>query len=312
MISATAPAKTILFGEHAVVYARPAIAVPVCDVQAKVSLRPRPAAQPNACWLEARDIALNSWMHELSPDHPLRSSFEQTLTALQIKEFAPMEMVISSTIPIAAGLGSGAAISIAMIRALSRYFSRPLSITTINQLAFEIEKIHHGNPSGIDNTVISYRQPVYFIRNQPPQPFSLGKPIALVIADSGCASPTAIAVTRVRKRWQAHKTRMEKLFDKIGTIAVEACTLMISGERDNLGELMNQNHTLLVEMGVSNPDLDNLAASALNAGAQGAKLSGAGLGGNVIALVQPENSQHVADAMRAAGAVKCIQTEVQK
>ncbi|MBN1149066.1 MAG: hypothetical protein JXA78_17540, partial [Anaerolineales bacterium] len=165
---------------------------------------------------------------------------------------------------------------------------------------------HHGTPSGIDNTVVAYAMPVYFVRGQGLQTLSLPRPFTLVIGDTGVASPTAIAVGDVRRAWQAGPQRYEALFDSIGEIAVRARQAIESGARDELGPLMDQNHACLREIGVSSPELERLVAAAREAGALGAKLSGGGRGGNMIALANPKIAEDVAQALLEAGARRTI------
>ena len=158
--------------------------------------------------------------------------------------------------------------------------------------------------------MIAYGQPVYFVRGQPPQPFAIGRPFTLVIADTGIRSPTRIAVEDVRASWQAEPARFEALFDRAAAAVEAARTAISAGEPEKLGPLMDENHTLLQEMGVSCPELDTLVAAARSAGALGAKLSGGGRGGNMIALVTAETAPQVAEALVTADAVRVIITEV--
>jgi mevalonate kinase len=180
----------------------------------------------------------------------------------------------------------------------------------ISALVYEVERLHHGTPSGIDNTVVVYGQPVYFVRGQPPQTFAIGRPFTLAIADSGIASPTRIAVGDVRRSWEQEPARFEGLFDRVAAIVEDARTTIAGGQPERLGPLMDRNHALLQEIGVSCPELDTLVAAARGAGALGAKLSGAGRGGNMIALVTTETASRVAEALTVAGAVRVIVTEV--
>src|SRR5690606_39028211 len=110
-----------------------------------------------------------------------------------------IQINISSTIPVASGLGSGAAVSVALLRALSSFFSLQLTEHQINEMVFESEKLHHGTPSGIDNTVITFNKPVYFVKDQPIETFTVGKPFTIIIADTGIPAPTKESVGDVRK-----------------------------------------------------------------------------------------------------------------
>jgi mevalonate kinase len=182
-------------------------------------------------------------------------------------------------------------------------------------LAYEVDKLHHGTPSGIDNTVITYEKPIYFIKQGFDLPgtqevFQVSKPFVIVIADTGIPSPTSQAVGDVRTSWQKDKTTFEALFEHAGKIANQARTAIASGEISALGPLMNSNQLLLDQMGVSSAKLDRLIQTALEAGAPGAKLSGGGRGGNMIALATKDTSRKVAAALRSAGATSTIITTV--
>jgi mevalonate kinase len=217
---------------------------------------------------------------------------------------------VSSSIPIASGLGSGAAVSVAIVRALVAAAGRDVSAAVASEIAFEVEKLHHGTPSGVDNTVVAFGQPVYFVRGRPPLPFDLGQPFLLAIGDTGIASPTKVAVGDVRARWEAETERYGRLFDRVGRIVDEARDVIAAGEPEALGPLMDANHELLQEIGVSCPELDRLVLAARQAGAGGAKLCGGGRGGNMLALVTQDTAEAVAHALRAGGAVRVIVTEI--
>lgn len=318
MSTASAPGKVILFGEHAVVYGRPALAVPVMQVQANARADWGTNERMGGIWadavlVQAPDIGLFSPLSRLLADqtpHPLGAVISATLQGLGIVRPPAFAVTVTSTIPVASGLGSGAAVSVAIIRALAGLFERPLTDEQVNQIAYDIEKLHHGTPSGIDNTVITYAKPVYFVRGEPIQPFDVARPFTLLIADTGISAPTRESVADVRKLWQADKSHWEAVFDQVAEIAQRARKAIESGETASLGALMDANHALLQEMTVSSPQLDRLVEAAKTSGAEGAKLSGGGRGGNMIALVQSERAESVASALKAAGAKNTILTDI--
>jgi len=299
-----APGKVILFGEHAVVYGRPAIAAPVTQVRARAHIFPA-----STCTVEAIDLHQRVEVARAPADDPFALMVRLVCDALQ-RPLPPWRIVITSDIPIAAGLGSGAAISAAIGRAMLAGFNAHLPNETLSALVYEVEKLHHGTPSGIDNTVVVYERPVWFVRGREPEPFAVARPIPLLIADTGVPSPTRIAVGDVRRAWEQEPARFEALFDEIGDIARQARSAIEEGDIPALGPLMHANQTLLARMGVSSPELDRLVRAALDAGAAGAKLSGAGRGGNMIALVSDDIAEEVANALRAAGAVRVISTTI--
>jgi len=310
VISASAPAKVILFGEHAVVYGQPAIAVPVSSLRATATVEYR---SPDG--LGVRSVAA-----DLAQTFPTQVDVSTVDSALSLttqlvcqKIGVPtpdITITIDSDIPIASGLGSGAAVSTAIARALTTALGHPLDSEAISQLVYEVEKLHHGTPSGIDNTVIAYEQPVYFVRGHPIESITIAKPFHLLIADSGRGALTRVTVGEVRKLYEVNPDQIQPILDAIGRIATQAREFITTGMTDMLGSLMLDNHGLLQQLTVSSPELDTLVKAAMEAGALGAKLSGGGRGGNMIVLVTEQSSDEVADAIRRAGAVRVISTMV--
>jgi mevalonate kinase len=326
MSSASAPGKIILFGEHAVVYGRPALAIPVTQVGVTVAIQitstnneiPDIPSQSNQDWKERISIfapaihrsgVLASYDSSRKAD-PIGMVIENVVKELEINSPPSLHIDISSSIPVSSGFGSGAAVSVALVRALAATFGRTIPDEKVSQIAFEAEKLHHGTPSGIDNTVVTYARPVYFIKDKPIQTFAVGAPFTLVIADSGIRAATRESVGDVRRLWLANPQRFEDIFTEIAAIVETARRAIQQGDEEELGELMNQNHRFLQELTVSSPLLDHLKQAALNAGASGAKLSGGGRGGNLIALVSSETIDCVATALGRAGARQIIITTV--
>ncbi len=307
MTSASAPGKIILFGEHAVVYGRPALAVPVTQVQATATVHPT----QDGIWISAPQIHLRARLSDLGPEQPLAAAVYQALNRLGITHPPALEVHIESDIPVAAGLGSGAAVSVAILRALSSFLGQPFDDETVNALAYEIEKLHHGTPSGIDNTVVTYRQPVYFVKGQAAERLRVGAPFTIVIGDSGIPAPTRESVRAVRQLWESDPARWNRVFDSIGDLVQSARRAIENGEIAALGPLMDSNHALLRELTVSSPELDRLVEAARAGGAWGAKLSGGGRGGNIIALVPPEKQGIVQQALQQAGATRVIITRIE-
>ena len=328
MTTSSAPGKIILFGDHAVVYGRPALAVPVTQVQATATVS---ATSQPGIWIEAPDIRLASELSRLAPDHPLAAVMNRVFSALPLPASPPIffekrgglggtTIRITSTIPVASGLGSGAAVSVAIIRALSSFLGQPLPDEHVSALAYEVEKLHHGIPSGIDNTVVTYAKPVYFVKTFPSpsrrgvgcevETLHVGAPFTIVIGDTGLSAPTKETVSDVHKLWEADQPRWEKVFDAVGEIVQEARRAIETGDIPALGPLMDDNHKLLQEMTVSCPELDRLVEASRKSGALGAKLSGGGRGGNMIALVEAKNAPALAEALISAGAQRTIVTTV--
>lgn len=312
MTTASVPGKIILFGEHAVVYGRPALAVPVTQVHANVEIRDRTSEGSDSAgiWIHAPNINLHTELNTLPSDHPLASVIHNFLFLSRVSPFPNLEIKISSTIPVASGLGSGAAVTVALTRALASHLNFPMDDEQVNAFAYEIEKIHHGTPSGIDNTVVTYARPVYFIKGQSLETFTVGRPFTIVIGNTGISAPTKESVGAVRKLWEADQARWDNVFDEMGDIAFAARRVIEEGWTKMLGALMDENHALLQDLTVSSPELDALVTAARQAGALGAKMSGGGRGGNMIALVESENTEAVAKALLEAGASNTIITQV--
>jgi mevalonate kinase len=311
-VQATSPGKLILFGEHAVVYHRPAIAVPVADLRAEATVQAVDASDDFR--IIAPDLNKNYQLDQAAADDPLALIVRLTLQHLGQTLPIGVTLTVSSTIPLGRGLGSGAAISTAIVQALSQFYDQPLPRAEISALVYEAEKLYHGTPSGIDNTVVAFEQPVYFIKGRPIQRMQVGQSFTLVVGDTGLVAPTHQVVGDLRQRWQADRSRYEGYFDEIGTIATQARIAIEQElvEIEAIGKLMDQNQELLETIEVSSTELERLIAAARQAGALGAKLSGAGWGGNMIALVQPETAAGVAQTLTGAGATGVIVTEVRK
>jgi mevalonate kinase len=299
-----APGKIILFGEHAVVYGRPAIAAPLHQLRAYANV-----FEDDECVVEAPDIGRRLRVAEATREDPLAQVVR--LVCSQVGRPLPRwRVVVRSQIPVASGLGSGAAVAAAMARALLSGFGVDWPPEQLSALVYEVEKMHHGSPSGVDNTVVVYGRPVWFVRGLPPEPFAVGAPLHLLIADTGIASPTRVVVSDVRAAWESAPSRFEALFDRIGQIAQRARAWIEAGRKAAVGEAMDENHALLNEIGVGSPELDRLCTAARGAGAMGAKLSGGGRGGNMIALARPENLERVEQALLAAGARQVVGTQL--
>jgi mevalonate kinase len=302
---ATACGKIILLGEHAVVYGQPAIAIPVTTLRAQASLIPG----PDACFLSAKDIGLEASLDALSAHQPLAFCIRLASDRLHI-QVPHGTITLSSQIPVASGLGSGAAVSTALVRLLAVIAGRAIAPADTSAIVWEVERLYHGTPSGVDNTVIAWELPIWFVAGKKPHPLRVADPVRLLIADSGIPGETKVAVGGLRQRWQEDPLRYQSLFDKIGALALAGRTALENGDMKTLGMAMTEDHGCLAQMGVSLPVLDRLVDSALSAGAWGAKLSGGGLGGHIIALIRPKDEIEIAHALRDAGATSVYATSL--
>jgi mevalonate kinase len=292
---ASAPGKVILFGEHAVVYGHPGIALPLPHCRAEAELIGMPGSEHFL--IEADDLGQSYRGDDPPPKGPGRALVAAVRELHRVRPRLPLagwRLRIRSAIPIARGLGSGAAVSVAILRALARGFSLDLSADELVALAFELEKIHHGRPSGIDNTVIALERPLWFVKGAPPEVLETPHPL-LVVGDSGAAPSTQEVVAAVAERRRRDPEAIDGLFAEIAALTREGLAVLQAGDWPRLGRLMSRNHELLRRLGVSSERLDALVRAALAAGALGAKLTGAGRGGCMIALA-PDST--TADAIR--------------
>jgi mevalonate kinase len=303
MIQATAPAKIILLGEHAVVYGQPAVAIPVSGLRATATAEPNAPGRGLQIVLSDTEIILPIEVQAEKTHHPLALIANQILSLLNAPTL-DLTITVKSEIPIASGLGSGAAISAVVGRVLSSALHHPLNDTELNDLVYQVEKLHHGTPSGIDNTVIVYERPVYFVKGHNIDFFSVKGRFNFLIADTGVSALTRIAVGDVNKLYNDRPEYYQHIFEIVGGLVTKARTALENGNQAELGSLMNQNHIYLSELTVSSPELDRLVDAAQKAGASGAKLSGGGRGGNMIALVSTETLPTVRSALFEAGAVR--------
>lgn len=281
-----APGKVILLGEHAVVYGRTALAASIdryvaVEIARAGSLLPSHTQNAGA----ARDAV---------PLPALRRAAQ--LAGLELDG---MTAIASADLPMSVGLGSSAALSVALIRALAHFAGQSLRDATVCARAFEIEKLFHGFPSGIDNTVVTYGGLIAFRRDASVRPLHTARPVPLVIALGAAPRQTQRAVRSLRERWEARPGLYEPMFDEIDRLASDAEQAIAAGDLAGLGKLMDANHRLLQRMRISTDELDAMVALARGAGALGAKLTGGGGGGAVICVCDGDRAALMQSFMRA-------------
>ena len=291
--------KVILLGEHAVVYHRHAIAVPI-------SLKIRARAED--CDTDTR-LIIPRWGVELRlqpqprADHPgsLLQSLALILDKLGLAD-RRLRVHVFPGVPRAMSLGSSAALAVAVIRALDRHCRLNLTDEQVCALAFEAEKIAHGTPSGVDNTVATYGRPLLFRRGRPPliRILAFRERIPVVIGLSGRESLTSRTVARVRGAWQRHRALYERIFDDIDALTLQGVEALAAHDLGRFGELMNVCHGQLNALQVSSFEIEEMVQIARDNGAIGAKLTGGGGGGSMIALC-PDGTARVASALQKAG-----------
>ena len=291
----TAPGKIILFGEHAVVYGKPAIAIPVSGMRASAW------SEPNENGLIINALDLNE-KFDLQNTSNQFSILAQTILSQNKQNEPNLTINLSSKLPQGSGMGSSAATATAVCRALSNHLGVDLDANQVSELVFNAEKIVHGTPSGIDNTVVAYEMPVYFVKGKKPKTFVPGRRFYLVIGDTGIEASTKKTVENVRKAWEKEPELMEGYFNEIEIVTEKGKIAIEQGKTELVGEIMNKNHELLNSIGVGHKKLEQLVDIVNKAGALGAKLTGGGGGGNMVALAKNiEDQQYIHDKITEAG-----------
>ena len=277
-----AHSKIILIGEHAVVYGYPAISLPLLEVE--VTCRVVPAATP--------------W--RLFEEDTLSMAVYASLEYINIKD-AYIRCQIDSAIPEKRGMGSSAAISIAAIRAVFDYYQAELPRDVLEILVNRAEMIAHMNPSGLDAKTCLSDQPIRFIKNVGFEELAMDLSAYLVIADTGVYGHTREAIQVVESKG---KEALPFLY-ALGELTQQAEEAIKARDAVMLGEILTKAHGNLKEIGVSSLEADALVNTALQHGALGAKMSGGGLGGCIIALVADyHQAQNLAERLEEKGAVQ--------
>lgn len=297
MAIASAPGKLILFGEHFVVHGQPAIAAAIGSrTVAKVSR------------------AGSYYLVDSRPETPgyKEEKFEQQTDSMQ-RIFKAMGLAgnnvrieLGGDLVAASGVGASGASCAAIAAALNEEFGLNLDRETINEVAYEGEKGYHGTPSGIDNSCSTFGGYILFRKDLASgksiiELLSSNIPLAIVVGNTGITSNTSEIVADVKKSRESDPEKFGRLFDEYANIVAEAKTALEEKALPELGNLMNRNHALLREIDVSSSELEELVDIALKNGALGAKLTGTGRGGLMIALVTDDFKENVASGIESAG-----------
>ena len=289
----TAAGKVILLGEHAAVYGKHALALPIAGaVTATVQESERLTLQvPD--WQLSREIS----SHAGGVD----AAVHRVLENLGVRQRG-FTIRVRSALPRAMGLGSSAAFAVAIVRAFDRLLELSLGDERVNEIAFDCEKLAHGNPSGVDNTLATFARPMLFQSGESFQveELELVRQPPIVIACGHQPGVTHEQVAGVRARYEAQPAAYAAIFDQIDGLSIAGAKALVAGDYAELGQLMNIGQGLLNALGVSTPELERMIDIARQAGAAGAKLTGAGGGGSIVAIC-PGAEQAVVAALRAGG-----------
>lgn len=308
-VVASAPAKVILTGEHFVVYGEPAVVMAV-DCCAHVTVEGRQDKLTSI----TSDLGFSETYKEQGFEaeggdarkilEPIRIASQTALKA--VGKSSGLRIEIASKIPVAAGMGSSGALAVATIAAVGKLFGVDFTEEEIINLSFEAERFVHRVPSGVDQTISAFGGIIMYRKNEGFTPLKTEADIPIVIGNTGIPRVTGDLVKAVRLRRDRFPDMMDALIKTAGRLSSKAAEALCNCDLDQLGELMNINHGLLTAIGVSNEALDRLVYAAIRAGALGAKLTGAGGGGCMIALSTIWNREEIAEAIRKAGGTPII------
>ena len=307
-VTASAPAKVILFGEHFVVYGEPAIVLAI-DRRAYAKTEKRTDKQ-----LHLRSTNLNlsakiengNFKVEQGDLKEARMKFEPVELAVKKVlekhgENVGLDVEITSTVPVGAGLGSSAAVVAAVATSVGALLDVQMSKEDIFKITYEAEKAVHGTPSGVDPAISTFGGALLFQMDTGFKPLEIKTDIPLVIGDTGVERSTRVQVEKVKEIAEKYPQIVEPVMLAAREIVLRAIDACKKNELATLGELMNLNHALLYGVGVSDESLEWLINAARKAGALGAKLTGAGGGGCMIALAEDEKLREVLEAIQSAG-----------
>lgn len=292
-----ANSKLILVGEHAVVHGQPAIAIPfpLVGVESIVEYVPGAVKLDSAFYHGPIDSAPSSL-------EGIVNCIKETLDYLEMP-CKDLMIQIKSSIPPGKGLGSSASVAIAVIKSLFNYAKRTYTEDELLHLANVAEMFAHGAPSGIDSLTITSEHPVWYEREQSVDYIKPTCDFYFIVADTGRMADTRSAIESVAQRLKAAPKRFQGKLEKLGEITHQVKDALEKASKQLLGQLLNEAQKELEELGVSDAGLNRLIYFALQEGALGAKLTGGGNGGCIIALARNElHSQQLTEKLLQFGA----------
>ena len=278
--------KTILFGEHFVVYGKPAI------VSALSSYTTAEVKIVDGKGWDVIDQRLATPGYKEKKYGEAMQSIQNVLEHMHIDvSCQKLEITFSGDLIAASGVGASAAQSTSLARAINNTFTLMMNDEKVNQASYEGEKAYHGTPSGIDNTASTYGGLIWFVKNlnggnNTMERLQSPEKIPLVIANTGITASTTEVVTDVRRLKESNPDKFKNIFKEYKDLSEKAKKALLESNKTLIGKLMNQNHELLQNITVSSEINDKLVEIALNNGALGAKMTGTGRGGLIIALAE--------------------------
>src|SRR5699024_3839854 len=294
----TSHAKIILMGEHSVVYGQPAIALPLPSVQLSVTLSSR---QDNQRIIKSRYY--HGSLENLPSSMIGIKKLIDTLSARFNDQETGWDLKIESQLPAERGMGSSAASAIAIIRAFFDYYDEPLDRTLLLQLADVEEQITHHSPSGLDAATVSSDKPLFYVKGRIGVPIEINLDGSLVIDDTGKKGATKEAILAVKDELKNNDEKAEEHIKHLGELVNQTKDYLAQNDIVKLGDALNFAQTDLAALNVSDPSLDHLIHVARDNGALGAKLTGGGRGGCMIALMQTAmGARRLASILKENGA----------
>jgi mevalonate kinase len=308
--------KVILFGEHFVVHGVPSIASAIDSRTVATVERASDGKLPAPSGSEG-SMSGGGWvMEDDRPANPgyKREKFPQQKKSIELVFQAagfdpmknPVRIHLGGDLVAVGGVGASAAVCVSVARALNDEFELGFDDGRINEIAFVGDSAYAGTPSGIDNTASTFGGMLWFVKNPGGQPtmdrLKIKKPLRIVMGNTLLTTNTEAAVAGVRKRKAEQPEKYDAIFSRARELAFKARNALGAYDVAEVGRLMDENHALLQQIEVSHPRLDELVAIARASGAAGAKMTGGGLGGYMVALTPEKAVQdRVAAAMEKAG-----------